>query len=24
VPPAHAMPSTGDHNGPNSILSTHL
>jgi hypothetical protein len=22
--PAHAMPSTGDHNGPNSILSTHL
>ena len=24
VPPAYAMPSTGDHNGPNSILSTHL
>jgi MFS family permease len=24
APPAHAMPSTGDHNGPNSILSTHL
>lgn len=24
VPPAHAMPSSGDHNGPNSILSTHL
>ncbi|MFI5351114.1 MAG: hypothetical protein ACHQ2Z_16340, partial [Elusimicrobiota bacterium] len=24
VPPAHMMPSTGDHNGPHSILSTHL
>ena len=24
VPPAHTMPSTGDHNGPHSILSTHL
>ncbi len=24
VPPAHAMPSAGDHHGPNSVLSTHL
>ncbi|MFI5362369.1 MAG: hypothetical protein ACHQ49_10400 [Elusimicrobiota bacterium] len=24
VAPAHAMPSTGDHNGPHSILSNHL
>jgi MFS family permease len=24
VPPAHAMPSTGGHNGPHSMLSTHL
>ena len=24
VPPAHAKPPSGDHHGPNSILSTHL
>lgn len=24
VPPAHATPPAGDHNGPNSVLSTHL